>query len=462
MADIAKITLKGESEDKNFIDEALRGDIAYEELSTTVSKTGGYVAGDHLIYLGQYYEVVADIAQGGTIVTSGAGQNVEEREVGDEIKKNKTQVLGVICDVETSPATAAHSAGDQFYYDGALVEATSAIAIGDTIVVSPDTGYNVKVADKVVAQIQTLTNNVDVLIENGAINLLPIKCPNQTENNVTLTNNNDGSVTISGTASANTYFYLLENSRSHLEIIEGTGKSYTLSGCTSGSGSTYALRMLGSTDLVNWYTVGQIQTTEEMTFTEGAYPYYAVRLDVFSGTSVNVTIKPMLVDSKYKGTYQPYAKTNKELTDDVADKLLIKTALSQKVSVTADGTKTLQTLLNELHSALASIISSLGNNEILKVIDCQLDDGSHLIPFRSDYIYTKASTLGNMQFSSFQITIGQNVYIRSVMISGTLVNNTYLQMKISPSATEYSARESEIPTSDSKVFVFYQILEKIS
>lgn len=160
MADIAKITLKGESEAKNFIDEALRGDIAYEELSTTVSKAGGYVAGDHLIYLGQYYEVVADIAQGGTIVTSGAGQNVEEREVGDEIKKNKTQVLGVICDVETSPATAAHSAGDQFYYDGALVEATSAIAIGDTIVVSPDTGYNVKVADKVVAQIQTLKSDL--------------------------------------------------------------------------------------------------------------------------------------------------------------------------------------------------------------------------------------------------------------------------------------------------------------
>lgn len=173
--------------------------------------------------------------------------------------------------------------------------------------------------DEVSSQMQTLTNNVDVLIENGAINLLPIKCPNQTENNVTLTNNNDGSITISGTASTNTYFYLLGNSRSHLEIIEGTGKSYTLSGCTSGSGSTYALRMLGSTNLVAWYTVGQIQTTEEMTFTEGAYPYYALRLDVFSGASVNATIKPMLVDSKYKGTYQPYAKTNRELTEKKVD-----------------------------------------------------------------------------------------------------------------------------------------------
>jgi hypothetical protein len=216
-------------------------------------------------------------------------------------------------EADASSASRTYEVGDQLFLNDVLYDVTSPISVGDAIVV----GTNITAANKISANIQTLTNNVDVLIENGAINLLPIKCPNKTENNVTLTNNNDGSVTISGTASANTYFYLLENSRSHLEIIEGTGKSYTLSGCTSGSSSTYALRMLGSTDLVAWYTVGQIQTTEEMTFTEGAYPYYAVRLDVFSGTSVNVTIKPMLVDSKYKGTYQPYAKTNKELTEDV-------------------------------------------------------------------------------------------------------------------------------------------------
>lgn len=165
-------------------------------------------------------------------------------------------------------------------------------------------------------QNQALANNVDVLIENGAINLLPIMCRNQTQNGVTLTNNNDGSVTINGTASENTYFYLLDDSTSHLENIEGTGKSYTLSGCTDGSNSTYALRMIGGTALGNWLTVGQIQTTEDMTFTEGAYTYYAVRLDVFSGASVNVTIKPMLVDSKYNGPYVPYAMTNRELTEE--------------------------------------------------------------------------------------------------------------------------------------------------
>jgi hypothetical protein len=228
----------------------------------------------------------------------------------------KQAVEANIAPVEADPSSAsrAYVVGEQLFLNDVLYDVTSPISVGDAIVV----GTNITAANKISANIQTLTNNVDVMIENGAINLLPIKCPNKTENNVTLTNNNDGSVTISGTASASTYFYLLENPRSHLEIIEGTGKSYTLSGCTSGSGSTYALRMLGSTDLVAWYTVGQIQTTEEMTFTEGAYPYYAVRLDVFSGTSVNVTIKPMLVDSKYKGTYQPYAKTNKELTDELA------------------------------------------------------------------------------------------------------------------------------------------------
>ena len=165
-------------------------------------------------------------------------------------------------------------------------------------------------------QNQTLTNNVDVLIENGAVNLLPIACQNQTQNGVTFTNNNDGSVTISGTASKYTYFYLLGDPAFHLEKIEGTGKSYTLSGCTDGSDSTYALRMIGGTVPGNWLTVGQIQTTESMTFTEGAYTYYAVRLDVFSGASVNVTIKPMLADSKYNGDYVPYAMTNRELTEE--------------------------------------------------------------------------------------------------------------------------------------------------
>jgi hypothetical protein len=160
-----------------------------------------------------------------------------------------------------------------------------------------------------------------------------------------------------------------------LEIIEGTGKSYTLSGCTSGSGSTYALRMLGSTDRVAWYTVGQIQTTEEMTFTEGAYPYYAVRVDVFSGTSVNVTIKPMLVDSKYKGTYQPYAKTNQQLTQDTTG-LLDNTEVNGAVNIAPfDGTSQLINGVNVTFNADGSITADGANQDKRSTANIRLHIG---------------------------------------------------------------------------------------
>lgn len=340
MADIANITLKGESEAKNFIDEALRGDIAYEELSTTVSKTGGYVAGDHLIYLGQYYEVVADIAQGGTIVTSGAGQNVEEREVGDEIKKNKTQVLGVICDVETSPATAAHSAGDQFYYDGALVEATSAIAIGDTIVVSPDTGYNVKVADKVVAQIQTLTsafaNNVN---ENGCKNrfvltmeqLIKAQKSNggkwngntYTFRGVTFTCNTDDSgivesVTVNGTATAKSGFRF-----SHHDDVDVSKEYYKLfsenSYMVTGA-KTVPRIVIDVNNGGTWVRTQRITSDSKVTLDLSGGDNITVYIEVPSGeTANNVTIYPMLClksDYDIDSTYEPYSKTNLQLTQD--------------------------------------------------------------------------------------------------------------------------------------------------
>jgi hypothetical protein len=345
MADIAKITLKGESEAKNFIDEALRGDIAYEELSTTVSKTGGYVAGDHLIYLGQYYEVVADIAQGGTIVTSGAGQNVEEREVGDEIKKNKTQVLGVICDVETSPATAAHSAGDQFYYDGALVEATSAIAIGDTIVVSPDTGYNVKVADKVVAQIQTLTNKVDDISDEiadmnnvlGAKNLLPYPYTVSTKQmgGITWTVNADGSVSASGTATGRSYLELLSTS-TKWKIPKGT---YILS--QSGMPANVTIES-GYYSGDSYYAIGPVLpgTLPEVKFEVTdilATKVFTLFIDIPAtnvGKTFNFTVYPMIrLASITDDTYEPYAKTNRELTEKTAsiesDISAINTQLSQ-------------------------------------------------------------------------------------------------------------------------------------
>ena len=73
------------------------GNIAPLEGSSTVTKTGGYKAGDQLELVsdGKLYTATADIAEGGTIVTSGEGQNVEESDsITDQINKRVPIISG--------------------------------------------------------------------------------------------------------------------------------------------------------------------------------------------------------------------------------------------------------------------------------------------------------------------------------------------------------------------------------
>ena len=63
------------------------GDFATVEASTTASQA--YAVGDYLTYDGYLYKVTVAIASGGTIVVSGAGANVEQTNVGKEIKNRE-------------------------------------------------------------------------------------------------------------------------------------------------------------------------------------------------------------------------------------------------------------------------------------------------------------------------------------------------------------------------------------
>ena len=88
-------------------------------------------------------------------------------------------------------------------------------------------------------------------------------------------------------------------------------KSMKLSGCPSGgSNSTY--RMYARTTGGTYY----IDTGDGVILPAGDYSY--VRITITAGTSP-LTFKPMLTPVDYNGPYVPYAKTNRELTDDVAD-----------------------------------------------------------------------------------------------------------------------------------------------
>lgn len=76
--------LKSGLQSSGTLDPALKPDIAPVEASVTTSQA--YTVGDYLYYDSVLYMVTSAIAQGGTIITSGTGQNVTDVTVGSRLK----------------------------------------------------------------------------------------------------------------------------------------------------------------------------------------------------------------------------------------------------------------------------------------------------------------------------------------------------------------------------------------
>lgn len=162
---------------------------------------------------------------------------------------------------------------------------------------------------------QTVEQNSDAIadISNvyGAKNLLNHDIESGEQSGLTFTVNADRSITVNGTASANLVFTLWNK-----HDLDST-KQYILSGCPAGgSDSKY-----------------------ELTYTDGGYNHYddigsgvkftpfttgndKIFLYIFSGqTFNNAVFKPMLrLASITDGTYEPYTKTNRELTNALEGK----------------------------------------------------------------------------------------------------------------------------------------------
>lgn len=230
-----------------------------------------------------------------------------------------------IAPVETSPATSAHTAGTQIIYNGVLYTVTANIAANDPLATT-GAGANIAVADNVTEQIssqkQALANEAVTRSTLGAKNLLPHNCTSQTTNNITFTLNDDGTVSVSTTSegasqsTAFNYYYALN------DLPLTLGERYILNGCPSnGSGSTFKLDILhlqGETPT----DYGTNSSSNEFTYNgkDSSYNDILVRIVIYSGQILTtpITFKPMIrLASDSDATYQPYAMTNKELTDAI-------------------------------------------------------------------------------------------------------------------------------------------------
>jgi hypothetical protein len=193
-----------------------------------------------------------------------------------------------------------------------LYDVTSPISVGDAIVV----GTNITAANKISANMQTLTNKTDGLwdnmMDNGAVNLLQNNATTQNVNGITFTVNADKTITANGTATADAQVTL--NTSGTSAPISGleTG-NYKLSGCPIGGGNnTYQLFAKGLSN--NYYS----DSGDGVSISNDGIAY--VRMVIKNGQTVsNLVFKPMISDLSLNLSYDdyvPYAMTNRELTDN--------------------------------------------------------------------------------------------------------------------------------------------------
>lgn len=175
-------------------------------------------------------------------------------------------------------------------------------------------------------------NIYEVMGELGAKNLLPydiqeIKAqntagtwngntytPNNSSLNITL--NTDGSITVDGTSSsaATATLYLYGNAS---EAKENIFKGMIASGCPSGGATNkYSLAIQGFSTATpsggnSYHDIGEGVTVGNDNY---ARAYVRIQNNI---TVSNLTFKPMIrLASDTDSTYQPYAKTNRELTSE--------------------------------------------------------------------------------------------------------------------------------------------------
>ena len=158
----------------------------------------------------------------------------------------------------------------------------------------------------------------------GSKNLLtyPYYDTTKTDSGVTFTDNGDGTVTVSGTSTGE-YFSLFRIKFNDNSYVLKKGTYKFSSGLSSGSLSTYYIQI--------FYKPVNSQSSEtgfqifnedvDVTFPEDIY-FTQITLIIITGQTVNNLIfKPMIRDARISDdTWVPYAMTNKDLTDQKANK----------------------------------------------------------------------------------------------------------------------------------------------
>lgn len=156
---------------------------------------------------------------------------------------------------------------------------------------------------------EKLNKEIATRAELGAHNLLPLKAGTKTDKGVTFTTTSDGVTTISGTASE---WVSWEESADERTLTHLAAGSYIVTlGATLPANTYFTVKNSSGTAICN-INPGQNKNTFTLESAADVYGYVGTN----STTLLDVTIYPMIrVASDADTNFQPYAMTNRELTE---------------------------------------------------------------------------------------------------------------------------------------------------
>lgn len=168
--------------------------------------------------------------------------------------------------------------------------------------------------------VSNLQKQIDEVAENSAENLIPYPYYQTTftKNGITLTDNGDGTITISeGTTNADItlhFFPYTAVDNTYLNIDE----TYTLSGGYSKKVAVQVAMKDASGKYTHIDDTGNGCTFKLSDYLDSTYTL-ALRIIIYAGAVISepITLKPMLVKGSHKCPYNPYSLSKAKLREDI-------------------------------------------------------------------------------------------------------------------------------------------------
>ena len=312
-------------------------------------------------------------------------------------------------------------------------------------------------------------NGVNYRLDLGGKNLLKIVKDSATINGITFTQNEDGSIGVKGTATANATF-----ASTVMQPITPSSR-YTISGCPSGgSNSTYRLLLrVRNSNGTNIFTSSE--TGSSLTINVPAEAVQVLgEIIVYSGQTVDLTFYPQLEKGAEATPYSPYVANPIELCKigDYKDKIYNDNGtwkVEKKISkVVLNGTETWTQVLANIwgsNSYLTSVTNAKawGNTLSNYFKDGKFSQGAVLSNGQmqmagSGIVMKNDSTTSANDFKTWLTTHNTELYYQLATPTTETITNTNLISQLN-ALYEFYVESSKVTISNNSEITLEVLLE---